>query len=69
MARKPSGMDLDAYDRGQFRKPLFGNRHYWYPQKIRPGWWTDTLTRASDQKVKAKIVDEMSKVLDQIARD
>jgi len=73
MAGKPHGMDLASLDRGRARHPLFGRyksksgEDLWFDTNFKAGWWTDTLTRAADQKVKARIVDEMSKVLDQIA--
>lgn len=35
--------DLRGLDRGLNIHPLFGNRTRWYPQSVRPGWWSSVI--------------------------
>lgn len=35
-----SAHDIGLIDSGTVRHPLFGDRRYWYTEKIHPGWWS-----------------------------
>lgn len=35
--------DIRGLDRGLNVHPLFGNRAHWYPQSVRPGWWSAVI--------------------------
>lgn len=43
------GHDLEAMNRGRLRHPVYGNRHAWVSQLIRPEWWDDTGYVAADR--------------------
>lgn len=64
----PGTMDLDSLDRGRLRHPLWGDRKWWYDQSVPRGWWTDSLTRAADTRVRREIVDAVDTVLTRIGR-
>lgn len=36
---------LPGLDQGMNVHPLFGNRRHWYGQRVRAGWFTDTMER------------------------
>lgn len=56
-------MDLRSLDQGRLRHPLFGNRGHWYQQKVPKGWWTKSLNRAADRKVRKEMVAALERVL------
>lgn len=56
-----SDRDLGSLNRGRLRHPLFGNRKRWYDQRIRPGFWSGTLT-ADAPKVRQELVEAIQKV-------
>lgn len=35
--------DLKGLDQGLNVHPLFGRRTHWYPQAVRPGWWSSVI--------------------------
>lgn len=35
--------DVKATDSGVLRHVLFGNRHHWYRQRVKPGWISDPV--------------------------
>lgn len=45
-ARGGKKVALGELDRGNVRKPLFGDKRHWFDQPVTPGWWTDSLTGA-----------------------
>jgi len=57
------GMDLPALDRGKLRHPLFGDREHWYEQKVRKGWWTKSLTKAANTRVRKELVGAVERTL------
>lgn len=59
--------DIAGMDRGRLRHPLFGNRRYWYSQRVRPRWWSDP-TRGSGPVVRAALDDAMTAVARNIDR-
>ena len=61
-------MDLDALDRGRFRKPLFGDKRHWYPQRTKPGWWSKSLEKAATTRVRREIVSALERTLNDIGR-
>ena len=62
-AQTPKGRDRDlaGMDKGKLRHPLFGNRGFWYPQAIAPGWWTKPTGRAGPV-VRAELLKVMEEV-------
>ena len=56
------GMDLQRLDDGRLRHPLFGDRGHWYSQPVKPGWWSDSLRKAADQKVHREILSALDRV-------
>lgn len=41
--------DLKALDRsGRLRHPLFGNRGYWFTQRVKPGWFSEPAAAQAD---------------------
>lgn len=56
--------DLRAMDRGRIRHPRFGHRKgKWYTQIVRPGWFTETMEKASPAAR-----EELQKAVDSILR-
>lgn len=53
--------DTRGADRGRLRHPTFGHRDRWVTQAIRPGWFTDTLSREAP-KVTPAIIAAMEVV-------
>lgn len=45
---KKGGMDLRRIDGGRLRHPVFGNRHRWVTQEIKPGAFTEPFEAAAD---------------------
>jgi hypothetical protein len=60
----PTGRAVDALERGSLRHPLFGNRGWWYRQRVRRGFASIPL-----KAIKPHIVREIDHELDKIARD
>lgn len=50
--------DMKALNRGKLRHPLFGNRHHWYNQSIKPGMWDKSLAKVAPDAVE-KVDDAM----------
>jgi len=48
---------------GRLRHPLFGNRGFWYDQRIKPGFWDQPLEQNAEAVRK-----ELLRVLEDIAR-
>ena len=59
-------MDLRALDQGRLRHPLFGNRQFWYQQRVTKGWWTKHLEKAATKAVRTDVVQAVERVLDGI---
>ena len=59
--------DIASLNRGRLRHPLFGNRKRWYDQRIKPGFWTDTLERGAP-RVRRELVIVLNDVARKIAR-
>lgn len=58
--------DLLALDNtGSARHPLFGNRGHWYPQAVRPGFFTKVWNRRGSSMI-ATVDAAMDKALDKI---
>lgn len=55
--------DLASLNRGRLRHPLYGNRGFWYDQKVKPNWWDDPLLQGADE-----VREEIEQVLDGVAR-
>lgn len=53
--------DLRSLNRGRLRHPLYGNRRYWYDQKVTPNWWDDPLLEEVDQvrEVLVNVLDDI----------
>lgn len=62
-----SGYDIKSMDRGVLRKPLFGNRQFWYHQPITPGWWTDPLEASADT-VREELVEVLEDIAEQVVK-
>jgi hypothetical protein len=61
--------ELRRLDQGVLRHPLWGNRRHWYPQSVRPGFWTKTLTDATAQvRARQAMVRGIDKTLDRILK-
>lgn len=58
------GRAVDSLERGSLRHPLFGNRGWWYRQRVRRGFASIPL-----KAIKPHIVAEIDNELDKIARD
>jgi hypothetical protein len=54
--------DVPSLNRGRLRKPLYGNRNYWYSQKVRPGFVDRPVDRAAPD-----IARRMNAVVDWVA--
>ena len=61
--RTGKSIDLQAADRGILRHPLFGNRRFWYTQRIPPGWFT----RPEEEHANATAPAELEKAVDKVA--
>lgn len=48
--------DVRALDRGTLRHPLWGNRAWWYAQKVKAGFWS-TPMREGGPRVRAEVMD------------
>lgn len=48
-----NGYDIRNMDRGQVRKPLFGDRSRWYQQRVPEGWFSDAIEREAPAMRKA----------------
>jgi hypothetical protein len=48
--------DVRALDKGTLRHPLWGNREFWYAQKIRSGFWSEPM-RDGKARVRAEVMD------------
>lgn len=57
--------ELVRLDEGSLRKPLFGMRRYWYPQKVTRGFWTGPA-RGADPQVRTRLLIAMKNVADKI---
>lgn len=57
---------LGPLDKGRLRHPLFGNRQFWYTQRIKPGFFTDTVNQHSDE-VRAELEQSIAAVVRKIA--
>mgnify|MGYP003389888735 CR=1 FL=1 len=55
--------DIRSLNRGRLRHPLFGNRRWWYNQRVRPDWWNDPLLRGAPA-----VRDELLRVMEDVAR-
>ena len=64
-AKTPRGKDRDlaSLNRGRLRHPLYGDRKYWFNQKVSPGWWDEPLSDGADE-----VRQELVNVLDDIGR-
>lgn len=40
---------IASIDEGTLRHPLYGNRAFWFSQSVRPGWWSETISRGAPQ--------------------
>lgn len=63
--RLPAGKRgiADAFERGQFRHPVHGNREVWVTQRSGGPWFAPTARRHED-----RITESMKAVLDDVAR-
>jgi hypothetical protein len=41
-----SSHDIEALDAGHTVHPLFGDKRHWYPEEVKPGWWSEPLKEA-----------------------
>lgn len=57
--------ELVKLDQGKLRHPLFGNRGYWYAQRVTPGWFSKP-TEASGPAVREQLLIAMKNVADKI---
>lgn len=57
--------ELVKLDKGSLRKPLFGMRRHWYPQKVTPGFWTGPA-RGTEPQVRTRLLIAMKNVADKI---
>lgn len=53
--------DLASLNRGRLRHPLYGNRSYWYDQKVPPNWWDDPMLEGVDEvrEVLVNVLDDI----------
>lgn len=58
-----AGLDARLDTQGRTRHPLFGNREWWYEQKVKPHWFEIPM-RAGAPKVRR----ELEQVVDEIAK-
>ena len=58
---------IRALDRRILRHPLFGDRDWWYTQRVRPGFWSRPM-HAGVPAVRRELVKVMSDVADKITR-
>lgn len=61
-----ASIDLAALDRGRLRHPLYGNRRYWYLQRVPDGWWSRPMTQGADT-VRRELVAALDDVRRQLA--
>lgn len=54
--------DIPSLNRGRLRKPLYGNRNYWYSQRVRPGFVDRPVDRLAPD-----IARRMNAVVDYVA--
>jgi hypothetical protein len=48
--------DTRALDRGVLRHPLYGDRGWWYAQKVKRGFWSEPLKDGAP-RVRAEVMD------------
>lgn len=60
-----SGHDIEAIDKGLVRKPLFGNRSFWYSQNVKPGFFSGTI-RGRSPEIRTGLLLVMEKFLKRI---
>ena len=57
VARKKGGKkgwhDLEAFDDGSFRHPVYGNRKKWVQQSVTPGWFTKPANESAPKQREA----------------
>lgn len=72
VAKKAGGSkgfhDLEAFDNGWFRHPVYGNRRKWIQQGIAPGWFSKPLNEAVPE-VAATLSLSMNVIARRITRD
>jgi hypothetical protein len=68
-AKTPRGKDRDlaSLNRGRLRHPLYGNRGFWYDQKVSPNWWTDPLLEGAEE-VRKEIVKSIDDLASRLAK-
>jgi hypothetical protein len=55
--------DIASLNRGRLRHPLYGNRRFWYSQRVRRDWWTHPLIRGAPE-----VRRELERTLDDLAK-
>lgn len=55
--------DVRSLNRGRLRHPLFGNRGFWYNQRIKPHWWDHPLLLGAPavRKELVRVLDDVGK--------
>lgn len=62
-----SRRNVRRMDRGRLRKPLFGNRDFWYTQQIPPGWFSTPMV-AGAPRLRRVLVEHLNIVGKKISR-
>lgn len=60
--------DIRALDRGTLRHPLWGNRDWWYAQKVKAGFWSEPL-KDGRPRVRAEVMDVIRTVNAKLMKD
>lgn len=63
----PKGRDVLALESSRLRHPLFGNKKYWYQQRIKRGFASMPL-KAVRPKIVSRIDSELDKIAEEIKR-
>lgn len=64
---RKTGHDVKSLDAGRLRHPLFGNRKRWFQQDIRPGFFSQTITR-HDEEIRTEIYRTLDQWVDELNR-
>ena len=62
---KAGSRDLGRLNRGVLRKPLFGNKQFWFSQRIPAKFWDEPLEQGAP-RVRLELVQAIAKVARQI---
>lgn len=58
--------DIKRIDQGRTRHPLFGNRRFWYPQAVKPGFFSDAVLSEGVKEFREATVRAIDKAVERV---